>query len=184
VLNDVVGYAAYDRWFYPSPTSAAGRFLLISQGIGPKLIINGDVAMRMPMEIGNFIAARGRRAVRVRQARVPRGHRRHARDRRAVREVTGRRVDDIEAAVASPSRTSAAATGDRCSAPPGATSPWHRDRAGDRQPSSWAIYGPRVPRDEEHARPVDAFLGSSRTSTSGSRSTPTRTARSDAADRG
>ena len=29
--------------------------LLISQGIGAKLIINGDVEMQMPMEIGNFV---------------------------------------------------------------------------------------------------------------------------------
>ena len=54
MLNDVVGYATYDRWFYPSPGERCRAVLLISQGIGAKLIINGDVAMRMPMEIGNF----------------------------------------------------------------------------------------------------------------------------------
>ena len=34
VLNDVVGYAAYERWFYPSPEERCRAVLLVSQGIG------------------------------------------------------------------------------------------------------------------------------------------------------
>ena len=83
MLNDVVGYATYDRWFYPSPGERCRAVILISQGIGAKLIINGDVAMRMPMEIGNFTLHENGAHVPVRQARLPGGLRRNPRHRRA-----------------------------------------------------------------------------------------------------
>ena len=178
VLNDVVGYATYDRWFYPSPEERCRAVLLISQGIGAKLIINGDVAMRMPMEIGNFIlhengapcecgkrgcleATAGTRAIVER-----------------VKEVTGQVVDDIECAVA------LAEPQETCSDE--ATEVFRtagRDLArgiGTVQvianPSSWAIYGP-ASLLAKSSRASDAFLGSLRTSRGGSPSTPTRVAR-------
>ncbi len=90
VLNDVVGYATYDRWFYPSPDERCRAVLLISQGIGAKLIIDrrrGDAHADGDRQLH---AARERRAVRVRQARMPRGHRQHrARSPSVSAEVSG-----------------------------------------------------------------------------------------------
>ena len=161
VLNDVAGYASYDRWFYPSPGERCRAVLLLSQRIGAKLIINGDVAVRMPMEIGNFIlhengapcecgnrgcleATAGLRAIVER-----------------VQALTGRLTDDIEHAVeqAEPSGpTSDLATEVFRTA--------GRDLArgiGIVQaivnPSSWAIYGPAC-LITKGGRASDAFLGS------------------------
>ncbi len=154
VLNDVVGYAAYDRWFYPSPDERCRAVLLISQGIGAKLIINGDVRMRMPMEIGNFTLHEngaececGKRgcleATASTRAIVER-----------VQEVSGQAVDDIECAVAlaEPNET-CSDHGDR-GVPHRGTRPRprDRDRAGDRQPDVVGDLRPRVPRHEEHPR--------------------------------
>lgn len=161
VLNDVVGYAAYDRWFYPSPDERCRAILLISEGIGAKLIINGDVAMRMPMEIGNFVLHEngapcecGKRgcleATASTRAIVER-----------VQEVSGQPVDDIECAVALAEPHDA--FGDR------ATEVFRtagRDLArgiGTVQviahPTSWAIYGPPG-LVTKSSRAGDAFLGS------------------------
>jgi predicted NBD/HSP70 family sugar kinase len=99
VLNDVVGYATYERWFHPAPDERCRAVLLISQGVGAKLIINGNVAIRMPMEIGNMILHEdgapcecGKRgcleATAGTQALVD-----------TVRTLTGRPVTDIDDAV-------------------------------------------------------------------------------------
>ena len=123
MLNDVVGYAAYDRWFYPSPGERCRAVILISQGIGAKLIINGDVGMRMPMEIGNFMLHEngakcecGKRGCLEASAGI------HAIVER-VREVTGHVVEDIDCAVALADSPKRAVTGRRrCSAPRAVTS--------------------------------------------------------------
>jgi predicted NBD/HSP70 family sugar kinase len=100
VLNDVVGYATYDRWFYPSPDERCRAVILISQGIGAKLIINGDVAMRMPMEIGNFtLHEKGARCQCGKRGCLEATAGTHAIVER-VQEVAGHDVDDIEHAVA------------------------------------------------------------------------------------
>jgi predicted NBD/HSP70 family sugar kinase len=144
VLNDVVGYATYDRWFFPSLAERRRAVLLISQGIGAKLVINGDVDMQFPMEIGNFTlhengavcecgergcleATAGTRAIIER-----------------VEEVTGRHVENIEYAVA------LAEPSDPRGEP--ATAVFRtagRDLARGiatvqviANPTSWAIYGP------------------------------------------
>ena len=160
VLNDVVGYAAYDRWFFPSDERRRG-VLLISQGIGSKLITDGDVDMRMPMEIGNFTlhedgarcqcgkrgcleATAGTRAIIER-----------------IREVTGQAVDDIEAAVA------LAEPPEPCSDQAMAVfSTAGRDLARGiatvqviANPSSWAIYGPAC-LVTKRTRAGDAYFGS------------------------
>jgi predicted NBD/HSP70 family sugar kinase len=161
VLNDVVGYAAYDRWFYPSPEERCRAVLLISQGVGAKLIMNGDVAVRLPMEIGNFVLHEngapcecGNRgcleATASTRAIVER-----------VQEVSGRDVDDIECAVALAEPQEACS--DR------ATEVFRtagRDLArgiGTVQvianPSSWAIYGP-ASLLAKSSRASDAYFGS------------------------
>jgi predicted NBD/HSP70 family sugar kinase len=161
VLNDVVGYAAYDRWFYPSPEESCRAVLLISEGIGAKLIIHGEVAKLMPMEIGNFVLHEngapcecGNRGCLEATAST------HAIVER-VQEVSGHPVDDIERAVtlAEPQE----ARSDR------ATEVFRtagRDLArgiGTVQvianPSSWAIYGPPCLLTKS-SRAGDAFLGS------------------------
>lgn len=55
VLNDVVAYATYERWIHPSPTESLRGVLLISQGIGAKVIRNGQVDLRRPMELGSMV---------------------------------------------------------------------------------------------------------------------------------
>jgi predicted NBD/HSP70 family sugar kinase len=161
VLNDVVGYAAYDRWFYPSPDESCRAVLLISQGIGAKLIVNGDVAMKMPMEIGNFV---------LHEDGVPcecgnRGCLEATASTRAiverVREASGEDVADIEDAVAF------AEPQEQCS--DRVTEVFRtagRDLARGistvqviANPSSWAIYGPPG-LVTKSSRASDAFFGS------------------------
>ena len=61
VLNDVAAFATYECWTNPSdhPIRAV---LLIDEGIGAKLIIDGRVNLRMPMEIGNIVLHEGESA--------------------------------------------------------------------------------------------------------------------------
>jgi predicted NBD/HSP70 family sugar kinase len=161
VLNDVVGYATYDRWFYPSPDERCRAVILISQGIGAKLIINGDVAMRMPMEIGNFTLHEdgapclcGKRGCLEATAGT------HAILER-VKEVTGQDVDDIECAVA------LAEPSDPHSEPAIAVfRTAGRDLARGiatvqviANPTSWAIYGPAC-LVTKSTRAGDAYFGS------------------------
>lgn len=161
VLNDVVGYATYDRWFYPSPGERCRAVILISQGIGAKLIINGDVAMRMPMEIGNFTlhedGARcqcGKRGCLEASAGI------HAIVER-VREVTGEAVEDIDRAVAlaehsgpcSDETTAVFRTAGRDLARGIATVQVIAN------PASWAIYGPAC-LVTKSTRAGDAYFGS------------------------
>lgn len=54
VINDVVGYATYERWFHPT-TDRCRAVLLIDQGIGAKLVVDGRIDQLMPMEIGNMV---------------------------------------------------------------------------------------------------------------------------------
>lgn len=161
ILNDVVGYAAYDRWFYPSPDESCRAVLLISEGIGAKLIIDGDVSKRMPMEIGNFTLHEdgvkcgcGKlgclEATASTRAIVDR-----------VQEVSGRTVADIDYAV------SLAEPIEACS--DHATEVFRtagRDLARGistvqviAHPSSWAIYGPAC-LVTKSTRAGDAFFGS------------------------
>jgi predicted NBD/HSP70 family sugar kinase len=161
VLNDVVGYATYDRWFYPSPDESCRAVLLISEGIGAKLIIDGDVSKRMPMEIGNFTLHENGapcecgklgclEATASTRAIVDR-----------VAEVSGQAVDDIERAVALAEPIEPA--NDR------ATEVFRtagRDLARGistvqviAHPSSWAIYGPAC-LVTKSTRAGDAFFGS------------------------
>ena len=161
VLNDVVGYATYDRWFYPSPGERCRAVILISQGIGAKLIINGDVAMRMPMEIGNFTLHEngatcqcGKRGCLEASAGI------HAIVER-VREVTGEDVEDIDRAVA------LAEHPEPCSDQTMAVfSAAGRDLARGiatvqviANPTSWAIYGPTC-LVTKSSRASDAYFGS------------------------
>jgi predicted NBD/HSP70 family sugar kinase len=161
VLNDVVGYAAYDRWFYPSPEERCRAVLLISQGIGAKLIVNGDVAIRMPMEIGNFVLhENGAPCECGKHGCLEATASTHAIVER-VQQVSGQVVDDIECAVA------LAEPQETCSDE--ATEVFRtagRDLArgiGTVQvianPSSWAIYGP-ASLLAKSSRASDAFLGS------------------------
>jgi predicted NBD/HSP70 family sugar kinase len=161
VLNDLVGYATYDRWFYPSPQESCRAVLLISEGIGAKLIIDGEVSKRMPMEIGNFTLHEngaqcecGKRGCLEATAST-----RAIADR--VAEVSGQTVGDIERAVA------LAEPVEPCS--DRATEVFRtagRDLARGistvqviAHPSSWAIYGPAC-LVTKSTRAGDAFFGS------------------------
>ncbi len=160
VLNDVVGYATYDRWFYPSDEPCRA-VLLISEGIGAKLIIDGDVSKRMPMEIGNFTLHEngahcecGKRGCLEATAST-----RAIADR--VTEVSGHTVDDIERAVALAEPIEPA--NDRVTE---VFRTAGRDLARGistvqviAHPSSWAIYGPAC-LVTKSTRAGDAFFGS------------------------
>jgi predicted NBD/HSP70 family sugar kinase len=160
VLNDVAGYASYDRWFYPSPEERCRAVLLISQGIGAKLIIDGDVAVQMPMEIGNFTLHENGAPCECGK----RGCLEATASMRAIAErveaVTGLPIEDIEGAVAQAEAT--AASSDR------ATEVFRiagRDLARGiatvqaiANPSSWAIYGPPS-LVSKSSRASDAFFG-------------------------
>lgn len=54
VINDVTGYATYEKWTNPTPEHRR-VVVLISQGIGAKLLVDGRVETDMPMEIGNMV---------------------------------------------------------------------------------------------------------------------------------
>ncbi len=160
VLNDVVGYAAYDRWFYPSPEERRRAVILISQGIGAKLIINGDVDMTFPMEIGNFTLHENGASCEC----GSRGCLEATAGTRAIieraMEVTGQEISDIDeaAALAEPQEPSSDQVTEvfRIAG---------RDLARGIataqvmvNPTSWAIYGPSC-LVTKSSRAGDAFLG-------------------------
>lgn len=62
VLNDVAAFATYECWTNPSQDEIRA-VLLISEGIGAKLVIDGRVDLRMPMEIGNIVLHEGKGAL-------------------------------------------------------------------------------------------------------------------------
>lgn len=161
VLNDVVGYATYDRWFYPSPDERCRAVLLISQGVGAKLIINGGVAMRMPMEIGNLILHENGAACECGKSGCLEATAGVRAIVEQVQAVTGQPVEDVESAVRLAGRCGV--TGDRASE---VFRTAGRDLAravGSVQaianPSSWAVYGPAALLTKDN-RAGDAFLAS------------------------
>lgn len=94
VLNDVDALAVYERWFGLGTSLSRYGVLLVSEGIGGALVKNGEIDTAMPLELGTFVVHPGGRnqgsvestaAVRAIVERV--------------RERTGRKVPDLDAAI-------------------------------------------------------------------------------------
>ena len=181
VLNDVVGYATYDRWFYPVDPDERCR------AVTPDLPGHRRQADHQRRRVDTHAdgdrqlhAARERCRVRVRQVRMPGGDGQHARDRRPC--SGGQRADRRRHRLRRGAR--GADRGVQRPRDRGLPDGWPRPRPrdldgpGDRDTRLRGRSTARRASSRRAPAPETPSSAASKTTTSGWPSTPTRTARS------
>jgi predicted NBD/HSP70 family sugar kinase len=161
VLNDVVGYATYERWFHQALNERCRAVLLISQGIGAKLVVGGEVVDWMPMEIGNMVIDPGGRWCDCGGRGCVEATAGTLAIIEQIQEITGSMVLDIDDAISRVDQGGSSA--DPAVLAVFRTAGHHLAQGiayvqAIANPTSWALYGPRALLSKEGTAAGDAFL--------------------------